>query len=150
MPNAPKMELEPQPRYVTRDYAILPDARVRSMLEKLLKKSQSNEVNWHEIPRQSASREQREACGVDLRDYAIKLEFFIPPAEPDYFKISITGGGKPIIEWTMADDGNADEEFNLAQSLFLDAKRTVQGWDDIIEEINAILDREGPVGAIRR
>jgi hypothetical protein len=129
---------------------MIPNEKTRSMFRKLLSKSQKAEVNWHEVPRHSPQQGTREAYGVELGDSDITLDLFVPPVEPDYFKIYVTRNGNVVADWSLADDGSAEDDFRLVKQLFLEAKGHVKGWDDVVDQIDAALDQEGPVGALRR
>jgi hypothetical protein len=108
------------------------------ILALLLERSQKNEVNWRD-------GHYSEYFVEFPNNSRIAIAYISPDSEPDRVVATLIVNNEEIAT-IRAEDGQNSNTFTLLRMLWLEAYRTLTGWDRALAEIEAALTSEDPVG----
>lgn len=124
---------------------MIPDSKLMEILTQLLHRSEKDEVQW-----------QRDRNGpgtcyrVILPNSSLRVAFTSPPSDPDWFLAEIRNREGVLVfdkSVTVDADSESDKEWlQLLRDLYLDAHRSVTGWDKVLAEIESVVADNGVVG----
>lgn len=115
---------------------MIPDSKLKDILEALLNRSRRNQVNWQ--PREKGT------YSVRFPDSELILRYRSPPTEPDYLEVLVvTMRGSVAAEQGI---GETHSLWPLVQEVYAEAERCVTGWDKVLSGIETALRAEGTVG----
>ena len=108
----------------------------RRVLHKLLGRAKKNEVVW-----------QKTKAGylVQFPKSAIGLEFDQPEAESDYYIAHLYNDEGKLVENLFSCLPESDN-WQLISALYLEAERSVTGWDRALSDAERALEEEEQVG----
>ena len=133
---------------------MIPNEKIRSIVNGLLERSQKNEANWIAAPTPPGStvvgpglirgRNEPNAFLLQLPASKVKIEYCSPPTEPDYVRLDfLKSDGANVGGWTVHD---GEDDWPLLQDLFFEASRRGIGWDSVLDEVGGALAKPGLVG----
>lgn len=111
--------------------------KFREILQRLLEKSKAGKVTWGEV--------QGVRC-FHLRfdpNSLLVVTYDSPNSSPDVASAALYVGGRVVVGLTAEDGG---EDWDLLNSLYLDAERCVRGWDVALDTIERALQSNETIG----
>jgi len=141
---------------------MLTKSEFRDVLQRLLEKSRKDQVQWQPIPGLFVRTHFNSAAlsttfaesdaqthmkyQVEFEDGSrIYVESDSPDAAPDWASAELIVGNRRVIGM-QAEDGDQTGDFELLNSLVLEAGRHVEGWDKALQKIVRRLNSDEPVG----
>ena len=114
---------------------MIPQEKVRQIIQRLLERSRLNEVAWQGTRNGYVVRFPRSWLGVDYGS---------PDTEPDFVSIEIGRSDRESIGyWRFSEN---EDGWNEARELYWEAERAVVGWDRVLSDVEAALNEQGKIG----
>lgn len=114
-----------------------------SVLEKLLEKSQGDQVRWF-VKDRGIESHRNDVYAVEFSDGSqIAVEYWSPEVEPDIATAKLYVNRDVVFSETAEDGG---ENYGLIRALYEEARRTVTGWDEVLQQIDKELSSAGEIG----
>ena len=110
----------------------------RRILHKLLGRAKKNEVVW---------KERNAGYLVQFPNSAIDLVFDRPEAESDYYTARLYNHEGTVVQTLLSDVPESDD-WQLMSELYLEAVRSVTGWDRALSDAERALEEVERVGGI--
>ena len=110
----------------------------RRVLHKLLRRAKKNEVEW---------QKQDEGYLVHFPKSAIGLKFDQPQAESDYYTARLYNDDGKAVQTLWSDLPDSDD-WQLISELYLEAERSVTGWDRALSDAERALEEGERVGGL--
>ena len=109
----------------------------RRVLHKLLGRAKKNEVVWRKVNADYL---------VQFPKSAIGLVFDRPEAESDYYTANLYNDDGKMVQslWSELPDS---DDWQLMSELYLEAERSVTGWDRALSDAERALEQEEKVGS---
>ena len=109
----------------------------RRVLYKLLGRAKKNEVVWQKVD---------EAYLVRFPKSTIDIAFVQPEAESDYYTARLYNDEGTMVQGLWSELPDSDD-WQLMSELYLEAERSVTGWDIALSDAERALEEEGQVGS---
>lgn len=119
---------------------MIPSDKLIGILQRLLDKSRSNQVNWQP----GTEGGQFSAFFVKLPRTTIRVSSYSPETEPDYYCVLIENERGDVVGSYTAYEN--DDEWILLHDLYSEAERYVTGWDHVLHDLELEISKEGPIG----
>lgn len=124
---------------------MISDTKAIEILERLLKKSRANQVNWQRgASWHLANLSDAHSFVVVLPESSIEISFQSPETDPDCFVVSFKNKAGVTVKTIVLDE---DSKFwGLAQSLFDEGGRIAVGWDRVLDDIETAVSSHERIG----
>jgi hypothetical protein len=119
---------------------MIPESKLIDIATKLLEKSKRGEVHWN--PRTGSPTS--DDFVVWFPTSCIHLKMIRPESEPEYLRFEILNDAGQTVGGLTIQAG--EPNWSLFQDLFSAADRYVTKWDQVLDEIESEMTREGTVG----
>lgn len=118
---------------------MLTDKKFTEMLKKLLEKSRMDQVTW----RTAYSGGYEVAFSADT---VIDVQLSTPHSDLDWGIAKLIVNGNDIIRLEATDNDTESDTFELIRDLYVEAHRSVVGWDKALDQIEKELNSDKRVG----
>jgi hypothetical protein len=120
---------------------MIPAAKMRAIAERLLTKTQADEVRWQ------PHDELEYACELRLPHASVELVAESPTGGQQRVKMILNKVGEvevfPVGEWLVPE---GDPDWKLANALFEAASRVAYSWDEVLEDVETAINAGGTIG----
>lgn len=118
---------------------------IRKLFRALLARARKDEVRWQRIDPGKPNVTHKGGYMVKLPSSGLRIDFFSPPSEPDYYIGSLVNeAGKSVQQMLAREVDTAD--WTLFTSLWQEGYRATTGWDKALADAKKAIDSEDPVG----
>ena len=121
---------------------MIPDEKVRIILERLRDRSRRDEVRWART--QLLGYPSIPAFSIRFPGSRFTIAFFSPTADPDYYRLVFSDAEDRTVDTFIAREGEA--LFEVAAETFVEAHRSISGWDKVLADVERGVNSPEMVG----